>query len=80
MPLPDYPPVRVQAPRRAGIGLRIAPPESDCSGVRPSWYAFAYNVCDCDDAPDPEPFSERALRIPPPPDPPVPYPLGDPCS
>jgi hypothetical protein len=67
-PLPAYPPTPVQAPKDAGIGLDIPEREADCSGVRPSWWSFAYNVCDeaCD-APDPEPFTERMMRVPPPP-------------
>lgn len=59
---------RVQAPKTAGIGLRIPERRADCSGRRPSWYPFVYNVCDwvCDE-PDPAPFTERMLRVPPPP-------------
>jgi hypothetical protein len=63
-PLPPYPPARVQAPARAGIGLEIPPREADCSGVRPSWYPFVFNVCDID-APDPEPMTPRMMRVPP---------------
>lgn len=66
MPLPEHPPILVQAPRWAGIGLQIPPRCSDCSCERPSWFPFQVNVCDCDDAPDPDPYSERQLRIPPP--------------
>lgn len=80
MPLPEQPPVAVQAPKDAGIGLEIPPREADCSGVRPSWYPFQVNVCDCDDAPDPELYSGRQLTLPPAPSPPVPYPTGDPCA
>lgn len=80
MPLPDYPPARVQAPARAGIGLAIPPREADCSGQRPSWYPFQINVCDCDDAPDPEPLSERQMHVPPAPAEPLPYPTHDPCA
>lgn len=63
MPLPEPRPTRVQAPASAGIGLRIPPRRSDCSGVRPSWYPFQMNVCDVD-APDPEPLTGRELRVP----------------
>lgn len=79
MPLPEHPPVRIQAPKWAGVGIEIPPRQADCSGVRPSWYPFQINVCDCDDAPDPEPYSGRDLSLPPaPPD--KPYPTGDPCA
>lgn len=78
MPIPEPPPARVQAPKDAGIGLEIPPREADCSGMRPSWYPFAFNVCDCDDAPDPEPYSGRQLTLPPPSS--KPYPTGDPCA
>lgn len=36
------------APRSAGVGLRIPPRMSDCSGARPSWYPFQMNVCDAE--------------------------------
>lgn len=77
MPLPEYPRSRVQAPKGAGIGLRIPEREADCTGQRPSWYPFQVNVCDCDDVPDPQPFTSRMLRLPPPSS--TPYPPGDPC-
>jgi hypothetical protein len=80
MPLPDPPPTRVQAPKWAGIGLRIPPRRADCSCVRPSWYPFQINVCDCDDTPAPDPYTGRQLTVPPAPVPPVPYPPGDPCA
>lgn len=39
----------------AGVGLRIPERESDCSGVRPSWYPFQVNVCDAElDPADPD--------------------------
>jgi hypothetical protein len=78
MPLPKPSPVVVQSPRRAGVGLEIPPRQADCSGVRPSWFPFQVNVCDCDDAPDPEPYSGRQLRLPVAP-PEKPYPTHDPC-
>ena len=79
MPLPEYPPAVVQAPKSAGAGIDIPERQADCSGERPSWYPFQINVCDCDDAPDPEPYSGRQLTLPPaPPD--EPYPTGDPCA
>lgn len=47
------------------VGLYIPPRESDCSGVRPSWYPFQINVCDEDcDEPDPLDFTARHLAIP----------------
>jgi hypothetical protein len=46
--LPEYKAAPVQAPLNRGVGLHIKPRRSDCSGVRPSWYPFAFNVCDCD--------------------------------
>jgi hypothetical protein len=64
MPLPEYPPKRVQAPKGLGAGIEFPPREADCSGVRPSWYPFQINVCDID-TPDPEPFLPRELRLPP---------------
>jgi hypothetical protein len=64
MPLPEPKPRRVQAPADQGIGLCIPPRESDCSGVRPSWYPFVFNVCDCD-GPSPMPWTERMMRVPP---------------
>lgn len=73
MQLPVYPPAVVQAPRWAGIGLKIPPHLSDCSGVRPAWYPFQMNVCDVD-APDPYPLTARMQSIPPPPVPPWTYP------
>lgn len=79
MPLPAPRPFVVQAPRSAGIGLHIPERKADCSGVRPSWYPFQINVCDCCDAPDPEPLTDREMRLPPAP-PPAPYPAGDPCA
>jgi hypothetical protein len=49
-----------------GVGLLIPPRESDCSGVRPSHYPLAVNVCDdVFDDPDPVPFSGRQLVLPP---------------
>lgn len=66
MPLPEYPPAVVQLPRSVGAGVRIPKREADCSGVRPSWYPFQINVCD-QDAPEPLPFTDRHLQIPPPP-------------
>lgn len=63
MPLPEYPPIPGVVPKSAGIGLDIPERKSDCSGVRPSWYPFQANVCD-EDAPDPEPLTERQKRIP----------------
>jgi hypothetical protein len=66
MPLPEYPPAVTYAPRWAGAGLHIPERKSDCTGVRPSWYPFVFNVCD-QDAPDPVPWTARHFRIPPPP-------------
>ena len=79
MPLPTPRPTVVQMPRWAGVGLEIPERRSDCSGERPSWFPFANNVCDCDDAPDPEPLEGRQLTVPPAP-PFEPYPMTDPCS
>lgn len=79
MSLPVPKPVVVQMPRRAGIGLAIAPREADCSGVRPSWFAFQVNVCDCDDDLDPEPYAGRQLTVPPPTTV-LPWPRHDPCA
>jgi len=78
MPLPETPPAVVQAPKSAGIGLDIPERQADCSGVRPSWYPFQVNVCDCDDLPDPEPYTGRQLTVPPSTS--TPYPSGDPCA
>ena len=78
MPLPEPSPAVVQAPRSAGIGLEIPERKADCSGVRPSWFPFQVNVCDCDDAPDPEPLTGRQLRVPPPASN-LPFPRHDPC-
>jgi hypothetical protein len=79
MSWPDAQHVLVQAPKGAGVGLRIPPRESDCSGVRPSWWPFQINVCDhCDDAPDPIAYSGRHLRLPPASS--TPYPTLDPCA
>jgi hypothetical protein len=64
--LPEYKAAPVQAPLNRGVGLHIKPRRSDCSGVRPSWYPFAFNVCDCD-GPAPEAWTERMLSVPPPP-------------
>lgn len=64
MPLPDFPPTVHQLPRSAGVGLRIPERKADCSGVRPSWFPFQVNVCDCCDDPDPEPLAGRQLRLP----------------
>jgi hypothetical protein len=65
-PLPEHKATRTQAPLHRGIGLYFKPRRSDCSGVRPSWYPFAVNVCDCD-GPAPLPWTERMLSVPPPP-------------
>lgn len=68
MPLPEPRSGPVQAPREAGVGLAIPERKSDCSGVRPSWFSFAVNVCDeAEDAPDPAPLTSRHLRLSPPP-------------
>ncbi len=68
MPLPEPRSGAVQAPRGAGVGLTIPERKSDCSGVRPSWFPFAVNVCDwAEDQPDPAPLSARHLHVPPPP-------------
>jgi hypothetical protein len=66
VPIPEYPPIVTQLPRSAGIGLRIPERQSDCSGVRPSWYPFQMNVCD-QDAPDPVPLTDRQMNVQPPP-------------
>lgn len=68
MPLPEPKPVVLQLPKWVGIGLHIPERKSDCSGVRPSWVPFVYNVCD-QDAPDPEPLTAREMRVPPAPAP-----------
>lgn len=46
-----------------GIGLKIPERKSDCTGQRPSWHPFVFNVCD-DDEPDPVPFTARHLSVP----------------
>jgi hypothetical protein len=49
-----------------GEGIVIPPRFADCSGVRPSHYPLAVNVCDdVFDDPDPVPFSGRQLVLPP---------------
>lgn len=78
MSLPEQRPAVVQLPRSAGVGLEIPERQADCSGVRPSWYPFQMNVCDCCDAPDPEPYAGRQLTLPPPSS--TPYPTNDPCA
>jgi hypothetical protein len=79
MPYPEPRPVVVQAPRWAGVGLDIPERKADCSGVRPSWFPFAVNVCECCDTPDPEPLSGRQLTVPPPASN-LPFPRTDPCA
>lgn len=65
--LPVYPSGVVQAPKTAGIGLDIPPRESDCSGMRPAWYPFQFNVCDWEfDPVDPD-LTPRMMSIGPPP-------------
>jgi hypothetical protein len=64
MPLPDPQPARVQAPKRAGVGLRFRPREA-----QPDWPAdwWQRNYDEPPDDPDPEPLTEREMHIPPPP-------------
>jgi hypothetical protein len=64
MPLPEYPPVYVQAPKRAGVGLRFRPREPE-----PDWPAdwWQRNYDQEPDEPDPWPLTERELHVPPPP-------------
>jgi hypothetical protein len=64
MPLPDYPPVRVQAPKRAGVGLRFPPREAQ-PGWPPDWWQRNYDEPP-DDPGDP-PLTEREMHLPPPP-------------
>ena len=67
--LPDPRPAVVQVPARAGVGYRIPPRTSDCSGERPAWYPFQVNVCDVD-LEDlgyaPPEWTDRHRRLPPP--------------
>jgi hypothetical protein len=79
MPLPKPTPTVVQSPRSAGVGLDIPERRADCSGVRPSWFPFQVNVCDCGDAPDPDPYSGRDLSLPAPSSV-FPWPRHDPCG
>jgi hypothetical protein len=79
MPVPEQRPAVVHAPRSAGVGLYIPPRQADCSGVRPSWFPFQVNVCDCDDAPDPEPWTARHYQLPPN-STVLPWPRHDPCA
>jgi hypothetical protein len=65
MPLPDFPPVIVQAPARAGVGLRFRERTADPSWPV-DWWQRNYDTL-CEDDPDPAPFCERALRLPEPP-------------
>jgi hypothetical protein len=64
MPLPDYPPAFVQAPKWAGVGLWFAPREAESSWPA-DWWQRNYDQ-EADD-PDPTPLSEREQRLPPPP-------------
>lgn len=56
------PPVS-SAPVDAGVGLEIPEREGDCSGVRPSWYPFVYNVCDWEFDPVDPPLTSRHTTI-----------------
>jgi hypothetical protein len=42
----------VQARSDEGVGLVIPPRQADCTGLRPSWWPFTFNVCDDDDDDD----------------------------
>jgi hypothetical protein len=62
-----YPPPVSSAPCDAGVGLRIPERQSDCSGIRPSWYPFVYNVCDWEFDPVDPPLTWRQTTTDPPP-------------
>lgn len=66
MPLPDYTPARVQAPARAGVGLRFRP-RFPLPCWPADWWQRNYDTA-CEDEPDPCPLRGRELRIPPPPE------------
>jgi hypothetical protein len=66
MPLPAYPPVLVQAPRWAGIGLRF-PIRQACPGWPADWWQRNCDTLWEDTDPCPPCLTEREQRIPPPP-------------
>jgi hypothetical protein len=66
MPLPEYPPVRVQVPKRAGVGLRFRPRTAEPCWPEDWWQRNCDDVFDVDE-PDPCPLTEREQRLPPPP-------------
>lgn len=71
MPLPDPTPVRVQAPVRAGVGLRAVFAENIGHRFPPAdwpedWWQRNYDTPILDpDSPGPLPFTDRMLRLPP---------------
>ena len=68
MPLPDYPPALVQAPRWAGVGLRAELLAGWMRFPMPDWPADwwqrNYDLLYVYDAPGGTPMTERHLRIP----------------
>ena len=62
MPLPEYPPALVQAPSRAGVGLRFLPRLPEWWWPE-DWWQRNYDA-DVDD-PDPFPLTEREMHVPP---------------
>jgi hypothetical protein len=65
VPLPEYPPALVQAPARAGVGLRFPPRRPDPSWPE-DWWQRNFDTL-CEDDPDPCALTERQMRVPPPP-------------
>lgn len=71
-PLPDPPPFRSTAPKRAGIGLRAVFRRNMQRFPPPTWPDdWWQRNCDLPiidpDAPDPIPLTARMMRLPPPP-------------
>ena len=71
MPLPDPSPVVVQAPARAGVGLRAEILQGILWRPPPTWpedwWQRNYDAVYEYDAPDPMPLTPRMMNIPPPP-------------
>ena len=70
MPLPDPSPALVQAPARAGVGLRFHIYDRLPAPSWPEdWWQRNYDELLVPDDPGPMPLTERMMHLPPPPEP-----------